>query len=257
MRSKLLPSITFITILLLVSTLKISTIAEIDSQKENSSLPGPIEGLLASYSTKLNSSEIDRLRTKWEKAIELKQKEIESTNGAVLVYSPLEDWETSYLADYEFESPPEDYGYVDNSLNVFGQIDYNFAHFHTDGWNEDPNNPMGGEAFVAGSMSSLSSGNYYVFCKLGAHIGTTPPWRTYVIVFGSNDPYFSFESWDPIGFGPVNLIWPAWVYAGYTYNTYRYVAVCCFTPAPPLPEPFEYPDFFSCALIDSVESDNH
>jgi len=252
-KRKLLPALAtaFAVVILLACSLKDASAISTVDVKEDNTLPDYLERLLAQHSEEVSPSELDKIRTKWAEQIRRNQEVIKATEGAVLEFSPLDSVTTSYLASVEFTSPHEPYGYIEDAEAMTGFVDYNYAHLHTDGWNQNPINPMGGEAFAAGYMSEYAGGDVYVKAKTGLHSGTDPPWKDIVVVYASNDINTAFLQWDLIGYATVPFSIPAWIYVGTAAQYYSCFAIMCWTP-PPYPDPYTYPDYFNCIQIDAV-----
>jgi hypothetical protein len=249
----LLSSITIVlaVLLLLACSLRVASATSTVDTKD-SVLPDFLERLLDSHSVGASASELKQTRTQWAEQLERNQDVIKATGGAVLDFSPLDSQATSYLASVEYTSPYESYGYIENAECMLGDyMDTNYAHLHTDGWNQNPSNPMGGEAFASGYMSEYAGGNVYVYAKAGPHTGSDPPWKNIVMVFASNDINTDFLQWDLIGYASVRNNVPAYVYIGTAEQYYACFAIACWTPAP-YPDPYTYPDYFNCVQIDMV-----
>lgn len=190
--------------------------------------------MFAQYKSKGNATECARIINEMTTSEQVKQDRIGMSY--VIGYSPpTYDSVTGYMV-----------GDIVNPNNLAGQNDGNYALLWTDGWNENYNNPIGGEAFADGAVwngqSGWMSGDVYIYAYTGV-----PSWQNYVIVSyydGSNWHYFS------PAYNVPNTS-PGWVYMGYTSTQLTQIAVECWTPPP-------YPHYYSPLIenyvfIDSVK----
>jgi len=252
-----IPLIITLAVILLASSLGGIVNAAINKQNEDFSTEALPDFLLrfSEYLSKGNASELARIRLQMIEQEKVNRDRIASTKGAVLNFSPrggtLLSWPPwySFLETVLFESPPEDYGYIDYATRIEGGQDNSYAHFHTDGWNEDYEHPLGGEAFAGGTMyRNVGGGDIYVRCRRGPHSGDRPPWQDYVMVSTANNIN---GPWYYRGAGQVNSYSASYLYIGTTYSTFKYLSVMCWTP-PPYPDPYTYPDYFNCVEVDNV-----
>jgi hypothetical protein len=252
-----IPLIITFAVILLASNLSGYATAAINKQKEESSnevLPDFLLRL-SEYLSKGNTTELAQIRSQMIEQEKVNRDRIKSTNGAVLNFSPrggtLLSWPPwySFMQTVEYTSHPESYGYIEYATRMTGGQDNSYAHLHTDGWNENYENPMGGEAFAAGYMyRNVGSGDIYVRCRRGPHSGNRPPWQDYVIVYTSsniNGP------WQYRGYAQVPSYSATDLYIGTTYSLFSCISVMCWTP-PPYPDPYPYPDYFNCVEVDNV-----
>lgn len=240
---------TFVMILLLACNLNFVGGSLVSEMKENDALPDFLERFLDSYGTNLSKSELNTIRTKWIEQLKHNKEVIAKGDH---VFNSSGSRSSAYLESVEITSPYEDYGYIQYASNMEGYYDGNYAHLHTDGWDETyTNESMGGEAFAAGNMSASAGGNVYVYAKKGTHTGSDPPWKNIVMVYASNNLYAGFLNWEFIGWTTVRNGYPAYVFVGNTETLYDFYSVMCWTP-PPYPDPYTYPDYFQCILIDSL-----
>ncbi|MCW4015352.1 MAG: hypothetical protein NWF06_03200 [Candidatus Bathyarchaeota archaeon] len=240
--------IAFGVVLLLTCNLNVVGASLVSNKKEHYVLSDFLERLLDVYGKNLSEAELDKIRTQWLEQIKHNQ-EVIAKGADVLDFSGLKSG--AYLDSVEIVSPYEPYVYVQYPTRVEGMSDYSYTHFHTDGWNEDTDTPMGGEAFVAGYMSSSAGGNVYLFAKKGTHTGTDPPWKNFVTVYASNNINAGFLQWTYIGNATITNSWPAYVFIGNTETLYSCYSIVFWTP-PPYPDSYSYPDYFNCVQIDSL-----
>ncbi|MCW4018722.1 MAG: hypothetical protein NWF00_08635 [Candidatus Bathyarchaeota archaeon] len=210
---------------------------------------------LSEYQANGNATELTRIRNQMIEQEKIKQDRIASTKGAVLSLelpdSPLLDWPPvySWLSTVEFTSPYESYGYIEDADEMIGSSDNSFAHLHTDDWNYDEGDPMGGEAFAGGyTYGGWASGDFYVQGKRGAHWQSG--WQNYVMLYTSNNINAPFGQWNYLGYASVDSSSSTEVYIGTSYSTWTCIAIMCWTP-PPYPTPYE-PLVRNCVLIDNV-----
>ncbi|MCW3982660.1 MAG: hypothetical protein NWE96_01530 [Candidatus Bathyarchaeota archaeon] len=200
---------------LLASSLTAVEAATIKSEKV---LPDFIEGSIALMYPNATDAKLAEIRGLWIKQIELREKMIADTNGAVLKFQPSAlTVNPSYLT-YLTKIEPLYGGQVINPNGILGgSINYDYTRFLTTGLNQG--------AGIAGRLSyDYSFGQVYVYGKLGP----TGPGHTgnYIIVWGSNSGLD--WSWEPIGYTQLINSW-AYHYVGYTSTTYKYAAVGCNT----------------------------
>lgn len=244
-KKKLLISTILISIILMTGNYA-TVLANSTTKARDNLLPDFLERFLEKYGTELSEAELNKIRIKWLDQLN-HNKEVIAKGEDIYEYSKT----TAYLDSVEVTSPYESYGYIQYASNLEGYYDGNFAHLHTDGWNEDTEDPMGGEAFAAGYMSSSAGGNVYVIAKKGTHTGTNPPWKNIVMVYASNNINTPFLQWDFIGYTSVTNSAAAYVFVGNTESSYSCYSVICWTPAP-YPDPYPYPDYFNCIQIDAL-----
>ncbi len=212
------------------------------------------------YLSKGNATKLAEIRNQMIEQLKINQDRIASTKGAVLhslKSSPLlESWPPtfSFMSSVEFTSPYEDYGYIESAEDLVGSEDDSFAHFHTDGWNENYQSPMGGESFAAGYLygSQWASGDFYIYGKAGPHSGYG--YSNYVMVYVSNDINEDFGSWTFLGYVQVLAASEQAYYIGTSFSTWSCIAIMCWTP-PPYPI-YYYPLVLNCVNIDYVGVDN-
>lgn len=232
----------------------IAVTANLDNKKKEPSLPDFLERFLIQHSKDESKAELDNIRTKWAAQLKFNE-EMKEKSNAVLEQA-IKGGSSKYyylegcLLTTPVTSPYEPYGYILYDDNLEGWPDYNYAHLHTDGWNENYQNPMGGEAFTAGYMSLYAEGPAYVVGKTGYASGSDPPWKDIVMLYGSYDPQTPFLTWDLIGFAYISPSYN-YYYAGYAQEPYSCYSVICWTP-PPYPDPYTYPDYFNCVQLDAV-----
>ena len=147
-------------------------------------------------------------------------------------------------------SPNETYGWVVNPEEMTGSCDDSFTHLHTDGWNGNEQQPMGGEAFVKGTWygSQWASGDFYIYARHGPD--TTYGYSNYVILNVANGDPSDFDSWHYIGYASTASGTCQDYYIGTSFSTWTYVSVSCWTP-PPYPV-YYYPLVLNCVEVDCV-----
>jgi hypothetical protein len=213
--------------------------------------------LFAQYKSKGNATECNRIINKMTTAEQIKEQEIASTNGAILhpsdSVSPMGatyGW-MSYVIWYTPPTYDSVNGYIVGDIqypnNLAGQSDGNYALLWTDGWNENYNNPEGGEAFAEGAAWNGQSG--WLTGSVWVHAYTSQPsWDNYVIA-----SYYDGSQWHYFApaYGQVWQTSPSDVYIGTTSAQFTQIAVECWTPPP-------YPQYYSPLIqnyvwIDSVK----
>lgn len=201
--------------MLFASSLTAAEASVADSKK---ALPDFIEGSIAMMYPNASESKLAEIRGLWVKQIELREKMIADTNGAVLKFQPSALTSTPSYLTYLTKIEPLYGGQVINPYGILGgSINYDATRFLTTG--------LGQGAGIAGKLSSdYAFGQVYVFGKIGptgpGHVGN------YIIVWGSNTG--ADWSWVPIGYSQLSTWW-AYYYVGYTSTTYKYAAVGCNT----------------------------
>jgi hypothetical protein len=241
--------------ILLATILMISNIAFAYSKPALDKKPEKIlPDILLRYSEYLsqgNATELARIRQEMIEQEKIKSDRIKETNGAVLDFSLMENMLLSWPPHYNFigdvliVSDREDFGYVDNPSSVEMGQDNSYAHFHTDGWFDDPEDPYygnGGEAFVAGDMwPGYALGDVYVHCRRGPHSANRPPWNDYCMISTStsiNGP------WSYLGYAQVPSYTATDLYIGTKGSTFNYISIMFWTP-------FEYEEY-NCVEVDNV-----
>jgi hypothetical protein len=217
----------------------------------------------AQYQSKGNATEFNRIINQMIKQEQIKRDTIASTNGAIL-QPPLSSSQVSsgtasaltgttgwmsYLIGY---SPPTYdivtgymVGCIKYASRLAGQNDGNYALLWTNGWNEDYNNPQGGEAFGFGAVWNGQSGWMNGFVYVYGYTGV-PSWQNYVMI-----NYYDGSNWNYLGYGTMSNTSPNWVYIGYTSTQFTQISVVCWTP-PPYPVYYE-PLIKNYVWIDSVK----
>jgi len=213
----------------------------------------------AQFLSKGNSTELAIIENEMITQQQIKQERIAATNGAVLNFSP----STSQLSSANPDNSPtyswitsitgtspetidsktgDVVGHITNANpGLIGQPDSNYAYLFTDGWNENDNNPIGGEAFASGTMyNSWAEGDIYVYAY-----AVEPSWQNYVMISTSTDG----TNWNYIGYAAVTSTSAGWVYIGYTSSVFSYIAVECWTPPP-------YPTYYSPLIENYVGIDS-
>jgi hypothetical protein len=216
---------------------------------------------ISEYLSKGNETRLNEIRDQMIEQERIKQERIESTKGAVLHLSSqnssLLDWPPTYsfMDEFLFNSSYEQYGYVEDWLEMIGSCDGSFTHLHTVGWNEHyDETASGGEAFVAGTWygSQWASGDFYVYARHGPD--TTYGYSNFVMFWVTNDDPNDFDSWNYVGYAQTVSWTTQDYYMGTSFSTWKYVAVSCWTP-PPYPQYYE-PLVHNCVEVDCVAALN-
>jgi hypothetical protein len=216
----------------------------------------------AQYKSNGNATEANRIINEMTASEQIKQDKIAATNGAILQPAdsssqvssgPDSITSTTGWMSYVINHSPPTYdsqtgymvGCIQNWNNLAGQNpDSNYALLWTNGWNENYNNPEGGEAFAFGAVwngqSGWMNGNIYIYAYNGV-----PSWQNYVIV-----SYYDGSTWHYLtpNYQVPNTS-PAWVYMGYTSTQFTQIAVECWTPPP-------YPIYYSPLIMNYVFIDS-
>lgn len=249
-KRKIPTMIIFITILTVSSLATVYASATIE-KKQNTDLPD-ILLRYSEYLSKGNATELIRIREEMIKQENIKRERIKETKGAVLDFDIAEVVTLSnpptysFIGDVLIVSPAESFGYVENADNVELGQDSSYAHFHTDGWFSDPEDPLygnGGEAFVAGSTyPGTGFGDVYVRCRRGPHSANRPPWNDYVMIRTSNSIN---GPWNWLGYAQVPSYTATNLFINTCGSTFSYISIIFWTPAPP------YYDY-NCVEVDNI-----
>ncbi len=214
------------------------------------------------YRSQGNATRLAQIRNQMLEQEKINRERIESTKGAVLQFNPLKDslltstnsmmddpgYTICWMDEQEFTSPYETYGYVEDEYEMEGLEDYSYTHLHTDDWNYDYENPMGGEAFNAGKwyQNNGAFGDFWVYAKKGPH--STSEYSNYIIFHVCVGDPEDFDDWEYIGYRQVTTTFSLGYWMGFSSTVYDWVAVECWTP-PQAPEYYE-PLIKNCVYVD-------
>jgi hypothetical protein len=246
---------------LIVAFVAVMLTSSLQAVSASSTSKNALPDFLVRYAQNLskgNSTELAIIENEMITQQQIKQDRITSTNGAVLNFSPSTNqlssaspdsnptysWMTSVTAtsvDTIDTQTGATVGEIRNANRLTGQPDGSYAWLFTDGWNENTNNPIGGEAFAFGTMyNSWAQGDIYVY----AYTPNTA-WQNYVMISASTDG----THWTYIGYAAVTSTSAGWVYIGYSSSVFSYIAVECWTPPP-------YPTYYAPLVCNNVYIDS-
>ncbi len=210
----------------------------------------------AEYLSNGNATQLAIIESEMVTQQKTNQERIAATNGACLNFDPNSQTSLitqsttiySQVSSIIATSPPTidiktgaTVGEILNANGLIGQPDGVYAYLFTDGWTENVNNPIGGEAFADCLMTNQGAyGDMYIYAYT-----PLPSWNNYVMISGSNNN----ANWNWIGCAQVSSTTPGWIWTGYNATAYQYVGIECWTPPP-------YPIYYSplithCVYIDS------
>jgi hypothetical protein len=191
-KAKFLPIALFAVIIMLAGNMEAvcESAALVEQSKSRDEILPDFLLRWSEYLSAGNESELARIRKQMIEQEKINRDRIASTNGAVLNYSLIKSIQSdrqiiySFLEDVKITTDPTSFGYIEEVENIEGTQDYSYAHFHTDGWNENESAPKGGEAIALGEMyGNWASGDVYIDCRRGPDSDQRPPWVDYVMVY--------------------------------------------------------------------------